>query len=88
MRKITQVLSVTLALFLTCSNVMAKSAQEKVQVYAHPDVAVLGQGPNRNLHFQSALQETMRYPVLRLWDALGTTSLNQYFSNWDHWMPY
>lgn len=25
-----------------------------MQVYAHPDVAVLGQGPNRNLHFQSA----------------------------------
>ena len=38
MRKITQVLSVTLAMFLTCSNVMAKCAQEKVQVYAHPSL--------------------------------------------------
>lgn len=39
MRKITQVLSVTLALFLTCSNVMAKCCkEEKVQLYAHPSL--------------------------------------------------
>ncbi len=40
MKKTTQALSVTLALFLTCSNVMAKSCcdQEKVQVYAHPSL--------------------------------------------------
>ncbi len=40
MKKTTQVLSVTLALFLTCANVMAKDCckQEKVQVYAHPSL--------------------------------------------------
>ncbi len=40
MKKTTQALSITLALFLTCSNVMAKSCcdQEKVQVYAHPSL--------------------------------------------------
>ena len=40
MRKTTQALSLTLALFLTCSNVLAKSCcdQEKVQVYAHPSL--------------------------------------------------
>ena len=39
MKKTTQALSLTLALFLTCSNVMAKCCdQEKVQVYAHPSL--------------------------------------------------
>lgn len=40
MKKTTQALSITLAMFLTCSNVMAKSCcdQEKVQVYAHPSL--------------------------------------------------
>ena len=41
MKKTTQALSVTLALFLTCSNVMAKNPgkqQEKVQIYAHPSL--------------------------------------------------
>lgn len=40
MKKTTQALSVTLALFLTMSNVMAKDCckQEKVQVYAHPSL--------------------------------------------------
>ncbi|MBQ8475655.1 S-layer homology domain-containing protein, partial [bacterium] len=40
MRKTTQALSLTLALFLTCANVMAKDCckQEKVQVYAHPSL--------------------------------------------------
>ena len=40
MKKTTQALSLTLALFLTCSNVMAKDCcdQEKVQVYAHPSL--------------------------------------------------
>ena len=39
MKKTTQALSLTLALFL-CSNVLAKDCcdQEKVQVYAHPSL--------------------------------------------------
>jgi len=40
MKKTTQALSVTLALFLTCSIASAKCGckQEKVQVYAHPSL--------------------------------------------------
>ena len=40
MKKTTQALSLTLALFLTCANVMAKDCcdQEKVEVYAHPSL--------------------------------------------------
>ena len=41
MRKTTQALSVTLAMFLTCAGVMAKQPcckQESVQVYAHPSL--------------------------------------------------
>ncbi|MBR3604985.1 MAG: hypothetical protein IKL52_03035, partial [Candidatus Gastranaerophilales bacterium] len=45
MKKTTQALSVTLALFLTCAGVIAKEpcnckkcANEKVQVYAHPSL--------------------------------------------------
>ncbi len=40
MKKTTQALSITLAMFLTCSNALAKSCcdQEKVQVYAHPSL--------------------------------------------------
>lgn len=43
MKKTTQALSLTLALFLTCANVMAKQPcpcknAEKVQVYAHPSL--------------------------------------------------
>ena len=40
MRKTTQALSITLALFLTCSNVLAKDCckQEKVEIYAHPSL--------------------------------------------------
>ena len=40
MKKTTQALSITLALFLTCSNVLAKDCfkQEKVEIYAHPSL--------------------------------------------------
>ena len=41
MKKTTKALSITLAMFLTCANVMAKDCgckQEKVQVYAHPSL--------------------------------------------------
>jgi len=41
MRKTTQALSITLAMFLTCAGVMAKQPcckQEKVEVYAHPSL--------------------------------------------------
>ena len=40
MRKTTQALSLTLALFMTCAGVMAKQPckQEKIEVYAHPSL--------------------------------------------------
>jgi hypothetical protein len=40
MKKTTQALSLTLAMFLTCSGVLAKNCcdQERVQVYAHPSL--------------------------------------------------
>ena len=41
MKKMTQALSVTLALFMTCAAVMAKDCgpkQENVEVYAHPSL--------------------------------------------------
>jgi len=40
MRKTTQALSITLAMFLTCAGVMAKECckQEKIEVYAHPSL--------------------------------------------------
>ena len=41
MRKTTQALSITLAMFLTCAGVMAKQPccnQEKIEVYAHPSL--------------------------------------------------
>ena len=37
MKKFTQVLSLTLAMFL-CTNVLAQEEQEKIQVYAHPSL--------------------------------------------------
>ena len=60
MKKSTQALSVTLALFLTCAGVMAKEpckcpkcTQEKVQVYAHPSLMILKRYLNFFLTYKS-----------------------------------